>query len=133
MIDFRITVSGIEELIARNNSLISALEEQTILEKILDDIVEQAKKLAPIKTGALINSLKWIKSEDVYSIEAIYYAEFLEFGTNFIPVGDTESPRSITSGGGKQAYLPFIRPAIWQEIKNINHILKELLEEIYKK
>jgi len=133
MIDnFIITVSGFKELIAMNNTLISKLEEQTILENIMDSIVEKAKELAPIKTGALIDSLKWAKIEDAFAIMAIYYAEFLEFGIR-IPVGDTDAPRSIISGGGKTAYLPFIRPSIYQSFQNINNELKNLLDEIYKK
>jgi len=130
---FNITVSGIKEIIAMNNALISELEEQTILEKVMDNIVEKAKELAPIKTGALIDSLKWARTKNAFTIIAIYYAEFLEFGTCNIAVGDTEAPRSIISGGGKAAYLPFIRPAIWQEIKNINKELEKILDEIYKK
>jgi hypothetical protein len=131
--DFNITVSGIRELIAMNNALISELEEQTILEKMMDDIVNKAKELAPIKTGALISSLKWVKEEGKYAIAAIYYALFVEFGTCNIAVGDTESPRVIESGGGKTAYLPFIRPAVWHEIKNAKDTIQKLLDEIYKK
>jgi len=130
--NFTITVNGLRELIAMNNALISKLKEQTILENIMDSIVEKAKELAPIKTGALIDSLKWAKTESAFAIMAIYYAEFLEFGIR-IPVGDTDAPRSIISGGGKTAYLPFIRPAIYQSFQNINAELKKLLEEIYKR
>jgi len=133
MIDkFTIVVSGLRELMEMNNALISELEKQTVLERVMDNIVERAKELAPIKTGALIDSIKWAKTENAFAIMAIYYTEFLEFGIR-IPVGDTDAPRSIISGGGKTSYLPFIRPAIYQSFQNINNELKKLLEEIYKK
>ncbi len=130
--NFRITVGGLQETISANDALISELEKQSIIESILDDIIKDAKLYAPIKTGALINSLRWTRENNQYVIEAIYYAEYLEFGLR-IPVGDTEAPRQIRSGGGKTAYLPFIRPAILNNVKNLEKTLAQLLNAIYKR
>jgi len=126
-----VTVSGLKELIDANTRLISELEKQTVLESVMDSIVNLAKSFAPYKTGALVKSLDWSKGKDGYDISAIWYAEYLEFGIR-IPTGDTENPRTISSGGGKTAYLPFIRPAIYQVLSNINESLENILDTIYK-
>jgi hypothetical protein len=127
-----VTVGGLKELIDANNALISELEKQTVLERLMTSIVNLAKSFAPIKTGALIRSIDWEKAEEGFAISAIWYAEYLEFGIR-IPVGDAVDPREIISGGGKTAYLPFIRPAIYQVTQNIDKELNKLIEEIYKK
>ena len=111
------TVLGVAQTVAKFAALARAAEAAN--DKILDEagatIEERAKQLAPVRTGALKDSIttKRDGDDEYVGTEGIEYARFQEFG--FIHVGS-----------GQFIINPFLRPAAEgaaPEILNTSSIL----------
>lgn len=54
-------------------------------EKWLTLVVNKMQNRVPVNTGSLKNSIKWVRSEDGYTLtagsESVDYAPYIEFGT----------------------------------------------------
>jgi len=121
-------ITGITEL----QELLKKVNEKNLkatLEEAVTIATELTREYAPRKTGALEESIHYIKKTDgsFDIIVDVPYAEAMEYGTKYFPVGTIENPRSRTSSSGKPCYHPFMRPAIWQTMKEFPDIIKKAL------
>jgi len=141
MLKITTKVTGLQEFIKANQKFISAFESGELIKEIAEYAEDRAKYRAPRKTGTLIKHIKFkINGPYSFTLECDAtnesgesYPYILEFGLNrFIPIGTPENPRAISSGGGKTAYLPFMRWAVWRAIQEVNKIMKNKINKIYK-
>ena len=90
-----------------------------VADREIPKVAEKAKRLAPVRTGRLRNSIYWRKTGFLgYMVgAAVYYAGFVEFGTRYMRA------------------RPYLRPAIEEKLPEIREELKDsimgaLLEEM---
>jgi len=140
MIRIRATISGMDTMIAANQAMLKALDRGDLIKLLAEKAKNLAKYYAPFKTGHLINRIE-AKIINQYAFELSCdaenekgepYPKFLEEGTKHIKVGTPENPRQITSGGGKTAYLPFLKWAIWKAQQDIDKEVEKIFKNTYK-
>jgi len=141
MIQIKVKTRGLLEFIEANKKVIAALERGDFTLEFAKTCENRAKYRAPRKTGKLIKGIRY-KIDSAYSFtlscsavnkQGVEYPEILEFGlSRYIPIGEPNSPRVITSGGGKAAYLPFMRWAIWRTTQEAEIIFKKKILKYYK-
>lgn len=118
--------SGFERIVKR-------LTNRKNFEKPVETLVEKIAKLAalyaPRDTGDLEGSIKPIKlGFGKFAVVAtVPWAEFMEFGTRYFPVGTAENPRARTSTSGKACFHPFLRSATYQMMSKYPDIIKKSL------
>lgn len=141
MFQIKVTQVGIAEFIAANKRVIATINRGDFIRAMADKAEELAELRAPKKTGKLIKAIKKkIINQWSYYLECTVenakgeeYAPFVEEGTKHIMVGTPEAPRQIKSGGGKLAYLPFLKWAMWKVSQDGEKIFKEIiLKDNYK-
>ena len=112
---FKLQAIGIQEFVIANKKLIKRLEKNTDFEKMLDDIVELARKRCPVKTGDMEKAIRWEQQgKGKYVIICdVKYALYIEYGTRYFSVGNVDSPRVYKSTSGKTASVPFMRSSVW--------------------
>ncbi len=72
-----------------------------IIRAAANDVVTEAKRLAPVKTGALRDSIHTVEEQDgIYVGSELHYAKFQELGTRFI------------------SSRPFLRPAVYKVLND---------------
>jgi len=128
MVAVRARITGITEL----QEVLKKVNEKNLsasVAELVEDAAELARAYAPQKTGALEEGIHVVKEGDgKYSIIVdVPYASAMEYGTKYFPVGGVDSPRSRTSSSGKPCFHPFLRPAVWQTMKEYPEILKKAL------
>ncbi len=136
----QIKIRGLKELIAKNKKLIKDLKRGKFNEALAKKIKNRAKYRAPRKTGNLIRGIHYKLSGssiiimcNVTNEQGVAYPEILEFGlSRYIPIGTPESPRAISSGGGKTAFMPYIRWAIWRTLKERDKIFRQTMLKQYR-
>ena len=138
---FTVQIKGLNELIAKNNLVIKMLERGDPAEELVKRIVRSAKRFAPRDTGKLVASIHYERIgknkfkivADAVNENGEPYPIYLEFGTRYIHVGTTSSPRTYKTTSGKTAHLPYIRSAIWRSTtqKDINAVVK-MITDVYK-
>jgi len=141
MIAIRTRVTGLKELIAINERVMREFDNGTFTKAIAKKTKNRAKYRAPRKSGKLIRRINY-KMEgpnsftltcDAVNEQGIAYPEILEFGlSRYIPIGRPDSPRIIVSGGGKIAFLPFLRWALWRTLLEKDKIFKKEIMKHYK-
>ncbi len=140
MIQIKFETIGLTEFINKNNKLINALENGDFNKVLADYAEKRAKYRAPRKRGILIKGIKTIvEGAEGFILECRAenkkgesYPEYLEEGTKYIKVGSAKNPRVIKSGGGKLAYLPFLKWALWRTTKEANKIFNKMINKYYK-
>jgi len=145
MLQITIRTKGIQELIAKNEKAMKAIEKGEFTDALQKKIVRRAKYRAPRDKGKLVAAIKG-KKVNAYAFKIICdavnkrgqpYPQFLELGTRFIKVGKPETPRVIKSpyrskgGSGKTAYLPFIQWAVWRTLQEAPKIFKDKILKFY--
>ena len=113
------TIVGIEAVHKMNEPLMNKKNYFKALDKIVVDTVAEIKRNAPVgKTGDLEKNI-FIGEQGNKRIifVAMPYAKYMEYGTQYFPVGTINAPRARTSTSGKPCYHPFIRPSIWRMMK----------------
>jgi len=139
MIQIRFRTLGLTEFIAKNNKLIAAIENGDFTKELADYAEDRAKHRAPRKTGRLIRGIRTIiEGAEGFILECKAenkkgesYPEYLEEGTRYIAVGTKKNPRAIKSGGGKLAYLPFLKWALWKTTQQADKIFNKMINKYY--
>jgi hypothetical protein len=122
------TIEGAEDFIELNNKLSSTEVYDKVLEEVATKIYALTVLYAPRKTGALENSIQLLKSGRTYILVVnVPYAEYMEYGTRFFPVGTASSPRARTSTSGKACYHPFMRTALWEVMNEFPSYIQRIL------
>ncbi len=113
-----ITVQGLDELTARLQDLTSSADDlitQTMLDSATENIVAVAKALAPVRTGALKESIAATPGElpsQILLVATKFYSVFLEYGTRYIPEGK----------------FTFMRPAIQEGLDSLIQAVAEMFQ-----
>jgi HK97 gp10 family phage protein len=113
-------VSGLDEIVQKTqafNSDALSLIQQAILQSIEEAVIPIAKSLAPVRTGALRESIGAAPGEPpiVYVEATKFYAPFLEFGTRYIPEGK----------------YSFLRPAMQEGMEAIVQAIERVMISIF--
>lgn len=98
--------------------------------EVINETAELMRNFAPVREGYLEESIKVIRlgPNKCAIVVNVPYAEFMEWGTKYFPVGDPDSPRVRSSTiTGKIAYHPFMRTAVWIMDDNYSEIFKRIL------
>lgn len=106
---------GIDDIIKIADRFSNKKIYEKLLKEIVIDCADLMRNFAPVDRGLLEDMIKVIKIDNnKYMIVVdVPYAEFMEWGTKYFPVGTPESPRVRTSKSGKTAYHPFMRLAVY--------------------
>ena len=124
-----VKVTGLQEIIKRNEQRIKAETWRKVMEKAMGEAEELAKQLCPVsekETGEHMRDT--IKGEVTGNFSYALtvgkkYASFNEWGWYGIPdVGTVEAPVFYKGG-----YRPFIRPAIWIMNKKYKEFIKSIV------
>jgi len=122
-----VTIDGVDELISFLKETFSEKKAEQVLKKLADNTAKRAFELAPEDTGKMEEDIRVEKDGDGYKVTCnIPYAVYNEFGTYTMPVGTEDSPLAVTSTSGKAAYRPFMRPASYQSLDEINIIINSI-------
>lgn len=114
-----VTIQGLDELVSRLQDFTSSADQmiqETLLDSATENIVAVAKALAPVRTGALRDSIEALPGEEPSQILLVatkFYSVFLEFGTRYIPEGK----------------YTFLRPAIQEGLDALTQALTEMFQE----
>jgi len=112
---YRLEVSGFEKAAALK-TLASAVKGYVdeALKAAADLCVSEAKRLAPVRTGRLRDSIRILERGAGYVIVGsdVEYAPYVEFGTYRM------APRS------------FLRPAVWDAVYTFQEVIKVRVERI---
>ena len=110
-----VEVWGLDEVIKITERFSDPKIYERLLREVVEDAAELMRNFAPVDTGLLEDMIKVIKIDgNKYMIVVdVPYAEYMEWGTKYFPVGTPESPRVRSSKSGKTAYHPFMRLAIY--------------------
>lgn len=139
MITLKVQTKGLQQLIAKNQKVIEAIESGTLTDEIQKRTVNRAKYRAPRKKGTLVRSIHAVKTGkhsfklicDATNKKGEPYPEFLEYGTRFIKVGKPSSPRMIKSSSGKTAFLPYMSWAVWRTLQEVPKIFRDKILKYY--
>lgn len=128
-----IIVSGADELIIFLKEITSEKKAEQVLKELADRTAKKAYELAPEDTGKMENDIRVEKDSEGYKVtcdptnnSGKDYAVYNEFGTYKMPVGSEENPLAITSTSGKAAYRPFMRPACYQTLDELDNIINSI-------
>ena len=118
----RIQVNGLDSLLTE----FKTLENENIWAAMMKDAAHNmkrtAKQLCPVDTGMLRDSIYIRKMKNLsYEIGfTVYYGIYNEYGWYAIEqyIGTEESPIHYKGG-----YRPFLRPAVWREIRQMPDLL----------
>lgn len=122
-----VTVTGIEELITFLKEISSEKKVDQVTKLIAQKTAQIAYRLAPEDTGKMEGNIRIEKTGDGYEVVCdIPYAVYNEFGTYCMPIGSEENPLAITSTSGKSAYRPFLRPAAYQVLDELESIINSV-------
>lgn len=136
----QVNFRGLKEFIAKNEKLIKELEKGKFSEVLAKKITNRAKYRAPRKSGKMIRSINYkLKGTNITitctarNEKGVPYPEILEEGlSKFIPIGTARSPRIIVSGGGKTAFLPFIKWAVVKTLDEKEKLFRQTMLKRYK-
>jgi len=124
----RAKIEGAKSFRDLNGNLRRSLRSNKLGKTIMRKTYELVVQYAPVDTGALVNSVRLIEGRNIYYIIiTVPYAEFMEYGTRYFPVGTPSSPRSRVSKSGKQCLHPFMRTAVWDVMNEFDEIVKRAL------
>jgi len=141
MISIKARVRGLREFMETNEKVIRELDKGTFTEAIAKKSKNRAKYRGPRKSGKLVRRIDYVMNGpdsftltcDAVNEQGVAYPEILERGlSRFIPIGTPESPRIITSGGGKTAFLPFMSWALQKTLMEADKVFKKEVLKYYK-
>jgi len=128
-----VTIDGADELIEFLKEITSEKKAEQVLQKLAEKTALKAFELAPEDTGVMENDIRVEKDSEGYKVvcdprnsSGKDYAIYNEFGTYKMPVGTEENPLAITSTSGKGAYRPFLRPAAYQTLEELDDIINSV-------
>lgn len=119
-------VTGLNRAIQNLKDRVSGRLEQA-MEQMMQRVLQDAKMFCPYRTGKLYNSI-YIEKVNKYTwiigTKGVSYAWWNEFGCYTIDPegkGTPQHPVIVKTG-----YHPFIRPAIWRNLKKLQGTLDAL-------
>jgi len=102
-----------------------------IMMELAINTLAKATELAPEDTGLMESSIQIIETNGKWGLvidgTLVPYAVYNEFGTYKMPVGDEINPLPITSTSGKAAYRPFLRPAAYRCLDDLDSIVNKIM------
>jgi len=123
----RITMDGVNEVINFLSEISSPKKADQVLNIVISKTLLLAFKYAPEDTGKMESNITWQKTGDEYELVCdIPYAIYNEYGTYRMPAGTEDNPLNITSTSGKSAYRPFLRPAAYQVLNELDTIINSV-------
>jgi hypothetical protein len=124
-----VRIEGLEELHSLIKDLCDEKMYNEILMKLAIDTLSKAMELAPEDTKLMEESIQIRQTGEQWELfidgRIVPYAIYNEFGTYKMPVGDEKNPLAVTSTSGKSAYRPFLRPAAYRALDDLEKILNE--------
>lgn len=130
-----VKVTGLKELIKRNEERIKAETWAGVMSKAMAEAELLAKQLCPVSKGVgagklrdsikatLTGNFSYEMTATARNEKGVGYASFNEWGWYGIPaVGSVESPVFYLGG-----YRPFIRPAMWIANKKYQEYIKNII------
>jgi hypothetical protein len=122
-----IRVTGISEVISFLNEIANPKQVDRVTLKLAEKTALKAYRFAPEDTGDMENSIRVEQIQGGHQVSCnVPYAIYNEFGTYKMPIGSEENPLSITSTSGKGAYRPFMRPAIYAVLAELESIINSV-------
>jgi HK97 gp10 family phage protein len=122
-----VTIDGVDELIEFLKEITSEKKADQVLKELAHRTATRAFQLAPEDTGAMEEDIRVEKDSEGYVVTCnIPYAYYNEFGTFKMPVGTEVDPKGVISTSGKSAYRPFMRPAAYQTLDEIDEIINSV-------
>ena len=120
-----VVVSGAEELMKFLKELCSEKKVDQVAKILAERTAQLAFRYAPEDTGKMENDIRVQKNGNgEYEVICdVRWCVFNEFGTYMMPVGTEENPLGITSTSGKASYRPFMRPAAYDILSQLNEII----------
>jgi len=118
--------------------IVSNLEDtEEALDDVIDDVAREAEMLAknyaPVMTGEMESAIYIQVEKDGYKLICdIPWAVYNEFGTMYMPVGAAKSPMAVKSTSGKNAFRPFMRPAVYHANALAGNIFGQKVARIWK-
>lgn len=130
---FKLQGIGIQSFILSNKKLIKSIEREDDFKKMLDEIVELARERCPVKSGNMMDAIRWVEQgKGKYVITCnVPYSLYIEYGTRYFPVGGVDSPRKYKSTSGKMASVPFLRSSIWDVQRKFPEYMQRTIDLIY--
>jgi len=123
-VDVSVGQANIKEFLDRCRELSTQTDQllqEALVNSCQENIVVVAKSLAPVKTGALRESIDTLPGDTPLTailVATKHYAPFLEFGTRYIPEGK----------------FSFLRPAIAMQtekvVEDVGNALREQLGQL---
>lgn len=133
MVGVNVFITGLEGLQDSLTKMSNPKLYMDSMEEVAEYAVTLAKQYAPVRTGNLMTSIKANKQGKNIEIECdVPYAEYQEYGTRYLPVGDDEDPYSYKSSSGKTAYRPFMRPAAIKAMRMYDKIFDDDMNDVWK-
>lgn len=120
---YRIQIEGWREVQKEFEQLANNKRWQYMMKQAVHDMKREAKRLCPVDTGMLRDSIFMRKMGNMlYQIGfTVHYGIYNEYGWYGIPpIGDGDENPKFYKGG----YRPFLRPAIWKSIKEHPKLLE---------
>lgn len=126
-----VIITGMDKVQKLNATLMKPSNYYVPIDIILAETVREMKRTAPRFTGELEESIRLFKrgKERIIAV-AVPYAKYMEYGTQYFPVGTVNAPRARTSTSGKPCYHPFMRPAVW---KTMREFPKEVRKALFRR
>jgi len=125
--------SGLESVISKceKSSDIKLFKEAS--KKTMDNAIKYAREYAPELTGIMRDDIQGAVTNDGFVIECfVPWATFNEYGSMYMKVGSVKSPLQVTSGNGKTAFRPFMRPASYRAVAEMPDAFHKLFGAIWK-
>lgn len=122
---FTVHVTGVKEAIAANKRIIHPRRYEKMMDEIMEDTVSLIRQRCPVDTGALLNTIRWMKMGDKWLVvvgdDNTPYVIPMEYGFAGYMGGTVKNPKFMKTG-----YQPFIRSSIWE----INNMFPQYIKRI---
>jgi hypothetical protein len=127
-----VRIEGLNEL----SKMFHEMSDEKIYDEILMTLailtLSKAIELAPEDTGLMENSIQIRKVGNDWELfidgRVVPYAVYNEWGTYKMPVGDEINPLAIISTSGKSAYRPFLRPAAYRSLDELDEVVDKFFD-----
>lgn len=123
---FTATVTGVDKAIALNKRIIHPRFYERMMDEIMDDTVSLIRQRCPVDTGALLNTIHYIKVGEEWKIivgdDNTPYVFPMEFGFSGYIGGTITNPKFMKTG-----YCPFIRPSIYEINKAFPNYIRRII------
>lgn len=126
-VEFRVT--GLNDVI----KTLEKLDQKDLIESVIEDTgnyaYKEARKLSPVDTGRLKDSIYMYPYGNKFSLGASApYASYNEYGSITTPAGSVSEPVPAK----KQGFRPFLRPAMYKAMRQFDYIFGKKFSERLK-